>query len=440
MKYPVFGEDEINVGMRDDSDAPFEVEVNRNRGKSATTAKKNKKYNYDSRMAKRTSKILSNYRAFLQEHDMEIAKGGSSDPPEDGFRNLHYHVHKTKNLTSSNHGGDGATCLLRDFSMPDVQLGSSDDGPEDRNYKLPPTVLRSKRVKYGVIMSFGLLLVIVVVIGATARGSNKVKMPTRENTRGWHSEAAYILEHEGGDMVGKLPHHDVIVPMKEPLPEPEPMSMHDIPTSQLLEPIVENDVSEQTEVKAALTETEVELEIESASTKTEPKPEIKPTPTETEKEPDIKSALTEAKTRSENAAATSSVAAFDLGKILHDKFRPLWLGSGEGWTGGSHDEAMQYCKNIRGKELCPYSAMCPYGPGSNVLAGRRPVDFSSQGEQYAPVYGHANRWVMVGRKNGDVHTTCMSHEQLEMKPPSWGLNGDRAEVKSHIMCCTVPKE
>ena len=40
---------------------------------------------------------------------------------------------------------------------------------------------------------------------------------------------------------------------------------------------------------------------------------------------------------------------FDLGHILHERFKPLWLSAREGWTGGSHDEAMQYCRNIRGE-------------------------------------------------------------------------------------------
>ena len=61
-----------------------------------------------------------------------------------------------------------------------------------------------------------------------------------------------------------------------------------------------------------------------------------------------------------------------------------------GWTGGSHDDAAMFCKGIRGKELCPYSAICPYGPGHNVMAGRRPVDFSNDGEQWAPIYGEYN--------------------------------------------------
>ncbi len=82
--------------------------------------------------------------------------------------------------------------------------------------------------------------------------------------------------------------------------------------------------------------------------------------------------------------------------------------------------------------------MCPYGPGQAIMPGRRPVDFSEEGEQYAPVYGHhENRWVMVGQKGGDPSTTCMSHEQLETMPPSWGKSNERPEIKQHIMCCSI---
>eukprot|EP00584_Thalassiosira_punctigera_P014218 CAMPEP_0172566266 /NCGR_PEP_ID=MMETSP1067-20121228/111236_1 /TAXON_ID=265564 ORGANISM="Thalassiosira punctigera, Strain Tpunct2005C2" /NCGR_SAMPLE_ID=MMETSP1067 /ASSEMBLY_ACC=CAM_ASM_000444 /LENGTH=91 /DNA_ID=CAMNT_0013357333 /DNA_START=18 /DNA_END=289 /DNA_ORIENTATION=+ len=89
------------------------------------------------------------------------------------------------------------------------------------------SILHSKRVKYGVLMSFVLLLVIVLATVATAKGSKKMKMPIRENTSGWHSEAAFILEREHGDEVKKLPHYDVVVPKEEPLDEP--MGISDIP-------------------------------------------------------------------------------------------------------------------------------------------------------------------------------------------------------------------
>ena len=70
------------------------------------------------------------------------------------------------------------------------------------------------------------------------------------------------------------------------------------------------------------------------------------------------------------------------------------------------------------------------------MAGRRPVKFS--GEQYAPAFGHKNRWVMVGQKDGDPASTCQSHEHLEGSEPEWGLTNERPEKKLHVMCCNTP--
>ena len=190
----------------------------------ADTKKKTTKSRRDIKCAKRTSQILSNYRAFLQEHEMETAFRASADPLEDGFHSQIYgSKSRPKKLSvMSAHGGvDGANCLLRDFSMPDVPLGSDCDGMGDRHYNYAPTLLRSKRVKYGVFMSAGLLIVCVAVTMATTGSSNKGKMPARENTPGWHSEAAYVLDREHGDKKAKLPYFDAIAPKDENLvPEP----------------------------------------------------------------------------------------------------------------------------------------------------------------------------------------------------------------------------
>jgi hypothetical protein len=132
---------------------------------------------------------------------------------------------------------------------------------------------------------------------------------------------------------------------------------------------------------------------------------------------------------------------------LHEEFKPLWLSSAEGWKGGSYADAVAFCNSTRGKQLCPYSVICPNGPGHAVMGGRHALEFKVEGEQYAPILGGDNHWVMVGNTNNtddggtedkDSSTKkCMTHRQLEGKNPEWGLNGDRSEVKQHIMCCTV---
>lgn len=140
-----------------------------------------------------------------------------------------------------------------------------------------------------------------------------------------------------------------------------------------------------------------------------------------------------------NAATASSPARHpqsDIEALLRQKFKPLWLSAGEGWNGGSHDDAVQFCHSIRGKALCPYSAMCPHGPGRGVMGGRHEVELVVAGEQYAPVAGERNHWVLIGGGRG-AEKKCRTHRQLEGTAPVWGLTGDRAEVKEHVMCCTV---
>lgn len=126
----------------------------------------------------------------------------------------------------------------------------------------------------------------------------------------------------------------------------------------------------------------------------------------------------------------------DMTALLRKQFKPLWFTSDEGWNGGSHDDAVNFCTAIRGKQICPYSAMCPQGPGHGVMGGRHELEFLVEGEQYAPVLGGKNHWIMIGG-GSDSREKCKSHRQLEGSDPAWGLNGDRSEVKKHVMCCTV---
>ena len=78
---------------------------------------------------------------------------------------------------------------------------------------------------------------------------------------------------------------------------------------------------------------------------------------------------------------------------LHESHKPLWLSSREGWSGGLHSDAVTFCASVRGKRLCPYSAMCPHGPEGAIMGGRHRLEFDMEGEQYAPVMGGSNHWV-----------------------------------------------
>jgi hypothetical protein len=111
---------------------------------------------------------------------------------------------------------------------------------------------------------------------------------------------------------------------------------------------------------------------------------------------------------------------------------PIWLN----WDGGSHDDGSQYCKKYGGKELCPYSAYCPNGPGQPVIGGHA-EDFNWVGEQWAPLSHASNYWVQIGRKFDNSATTCMDSWELLGEQPSWGLTKERSDVKKYIMCCSL---
>merc|ERR1712029_801417 len=114
--------------------------------------------------------------------------------------------------------------------------------------------------------------------------------------------------------------------------------------------------------------------------------------------------------------------------------KPEWLGESDGWDGGSHDDAEVFCTNRGGRNLCPYVAYCPHGPGQPVSRGHS-TDFSKEGVQWSPVFGQDNHWVLVGEKNGNRATTCFTHVDLEGGPPDWGLSTENSEMKRHVMCC-----
>ena len=72
------------------------------------------------------------------------------------------------------------------------------------------------------------------------------------------------------------------------------------------------------------------------------------------------------------------------------------------------------------------------------MIGGHKQDFNSMGERWAPIYGESpsNHWVMIGQKYENSATTCMDDLELEGGEPYWGLTNERADVKSHVMCCT----
>ena len=108
---------------------------------------------------------------------------------------------------------------------------------------------------------------------------------------------------------------------------------------------------------------------------------------------------------------------------------PVWYGTDE-WISGSYDDATHFC-NFKGKELCPYAAYCPYGPGKAAIDGFVPNH--NYEEQWAPIKSNEpnpNQWVLIGTMHDDPFTQCIVKES-----PSFGYDKSQSELKLHIMCC-----
>lgn len=80
------------------------------------------------------------------------------------------------------------------------------------------------------------------------------------------------------------------------------------------------------------------------------------------------------------------------------------------------------------------AAYCPHGPSHPPLGGAE--DNNDEGEQWAPVYGRENHWVLLTPRDGNLATSCLSHIELNGEMPSWGLDDSNKDMKHHIMCCT----
>lgn len=378
VKYPPYFDDKSN-NLVDDVDLSSDNSVN-----SSSKDGRN-----DIHLAERTSEILQNYRAFLQEYDLETS-ATQINPPDDNSRNLQYHENRiSTHGTATNYD----VSMLRDFSMPIDQLRSIDnDRAEERGARrtLRP-FLSSKGVKYGVL--FGLAM-LVIVAGMLSPEKSSNKNTANEVDQNHTKEAEYILEHEDVNegkpllastndspaLAASLATGNAALLTVRPTFNPTvfPTSFTDVPTyepssvsssAEVLEPIQNNG----------------------------------------------------------NSANITAEVPSEILQIVIDKFMPLWLSSEEGWKGGAMLDAVAFCNNI-GKELCPYSIMCPNGPNQSVMDGRREEDSieGEEGEQYAPVaIVTSGAWVRI---NGDE--TCTPH------PPSLSMDVSYYEMKKHIMCCT----
>jgi len=120
---------------------------------------------------------------------------------------------------------------------------------------------------------------------------------------------------------------------------------------------------------------------------------------------------------------------------MKKELSPIWMDASHGWDGGSHVDAVKFCDDFGMRKLCPYTAYCPHGPGQPAIGGHA-TDFNTEGEQWAPIYGEKNHWVMIGQKYQNRATMCMDSEGLEGVMPDWGMSKENANLKKYILCCS----
>lgn len=316
----------------------------------------------NTRLAERTSQLMSSYRDYISEVDLDVKGYKPSDYRQNALTNTGPVIRDRNSaseaaaVSSPNNevpfGSSDAASLIDDYSFSFV-----DTTMTARKYKHP--IFHSKKCKR---LLFTVVVAACALVGVVV-GVKKQMRPT--TLPDWDQELKEVLEEEEPVTVEEGVHW--------PAPDQEES--------------LENEGGIASDSKA----------------------------------PDTVATSTEGQ----------------IGSILHQQFKPLWLGANEGWHGGSHDDAIQFCESVRGRKVCPYAAICPQGDGANaiVMGGRHAVEFKVEEEQYAPVFGKGNNWVMIGEKDGDPSAKCKTYHQLERTNPAWGLTNERGDLKKHIMCC-----
>mmetsp|Transcript_8066 Transcript_8066/g.18420 ORF Transcript_8066/g.18420 Transcript_8066/m.18420 type:complete len:473 (+) Transcript_8066:342-1760(+) len=400
----------------------------------------------------RTGQILSSYRAFLTDYQNDTFD--DEEERERGRTIANDRVFSENSLDNRSIRKDADEVLQRCLFYDEPRSSSSDFSTltnRDRAH-VNAIASRSNRVRYGLVAVGCVLFIAIVLVGVAVNKEEAMKTPPPKSTPGWHEEMAFVLDHEddgAGTSVQKKLRGQLfgnIETQSRVEPDPQPSSE----TSTI------GDGTSVSEVEVpSFNSSPTVSSVDSSSFKADGRGSLPKTesPEDNEQVPEFEFKSTDGESANDSPAPpvpnieeyasnliynAIEAAKYDSALKLHENFKPMWLGSYEGWNGGSHDDAVEFCRSIRGKQLCPYAAMCPYGPSHNVMAGHQGVDFAAEGEQWAPVFGHGNRWVQIGVFNDDTNTRCMSYEQLKGSPPSWGFSQAKQELKQHVMCCSIP--
>jgi len=96
------------------------------------------------------------------------------------------------------------------------------------------------------------------------------------------------------------------------------------------------------------------------------------------------------------------------------------------WTGQTYGQAADFCGQ-KGYSICPYEVICPDGMNHAPSTGLKP---GSDG-QWAPISDEIHDWVQVG-----TDIPCTRWLGRHPDPPAWSQNGlDNEEITRYIYCC-----
>ena len=114
---------------------------------------------------------------------------------------------------------------------------------------------------------------------------------------------------------------------------------------------------------------------------------------------------------------------------IASEYLPLEFDRSKGWTGRTYIEALQFCGSMNGYEICPYEAICPFGPDHAPLGGFK-TDYDGS---WVPILDSANNYVQVGETD-----PCIKYSNEHGTPAQWSVTGiDDEQITRHIMCCLL---
>ncbi|KAL7517933.1 hypothetical protein ACHAWX_002805 [Stephanocyclus meneghinianus] len=115
-------------------------------------------------------------------------------------------------------------------------------------------------------------------------------------------------------------------------------------------------------------------------------------------------------------------------KEIANKFKPIAFDRSKGWDGQTYADAVEFCNELENHSLCPYAAICPLGPSSKPAGG-----YKSSGSWLA-ISDEQNGWVHLGSID-----SCTKYEETYSSPPDWGITG-KEETTKNIICCQITAE